>query len=81
MKSSSASTSARIFPPDASGQMPAPARRFRATARPAPIEDLGEELDLTDLLSDAAVKPVEAGRGTRPRTTAAVISTFDLGKP
>lgn len=38
------------FPPDASGQMPAP-----RGADPAPVEDLGEELDLTDLLADGAM--------------------------
>ena len=61
------------FSPDASGQMPAPAR---AAARkvPDPIEDLGEELDLTDLLSDATVKP--APKAQQPQMT----STLDLGR-
>jgi len=61
------------FPPDASGQMPAPARAAARHA-PEPIEDLGEELDLTDLLSDATVKP--APKAPQPQTT----STLDLGK-
>lgn len=62
------------FPPDASGQMPAPPRARHA---PAPIEDLGEELDLTDLLSDAAVKPAaEPARPPQPQMT----SAFDLGR-
>lgn len=67
------------FSPDASGQMPAPARASRHSA-PAPIEDLGEELDLTDLLSDAAVKPAkpaaEPARPPQPQMT----SAFDLGR-
>lgn len=47
------------FPPDASGQMPAPSR-VRA-AKAAPSDDLGEELDITDLLSDPLVKPAHEG--------------------
>ena len=51
------------FPPDASGQMPAPARAAPSRrGSPASGEDLGEELDLTDLLSDAAMKPVEPSK-------------------
>jgi type VI secretion system protein len=42
------------FPPDASGQLPIPPR---ARAVAASSDDLGEELDLTDLLSDPLVKP------------------------
>lgn len=45
------------FPPDASGQMPAPVRAAPRRGSPAPEVDLGEELDLTDLLTDAAMKP------------------------
>src|SRR5262245_24690169 len=50
------------FPPDASGQMPAPARSSPASRRnsPMPDMDLGEELDITDLLTDAAIKPAPA---------------------
>lgn len=44
------------FSPDASGQMPAPARKTARRGSPSPEVDLGEELDLTDLLSDAAMK-------------------------
>jgi type VI secretion system protein len=67
------------FPADATGQIPTPARVSRHGA-PAPIEDLGEELDLTDLLSDATVKPVkpaaEPARAPQPQ----MISTLDLGR-
>jgi type VI secretion system protein len=62
------------FSPDASGQMPAPPRGGRSA--PAPIEDLGEELDLTDLLSDASVKPATPARAPQPQMT----SAFDLGR-
>jgi len=45
------------FSPDASGQMPIPARA-KTDAKPATIgEDLGEELDITDLLSDPLIQP------------------------
>jgi type VI secretion system protein len=48
------------FPPDASGQMPAPPA-IRAKSAPAKKtnvgEDLGEELDITDLLSDPLIQP------------------------
>ena len=49
------------FPADASGQMPAPPRvRNKSHVRTAPRatdDDLGEELDLTDLISDSAIAP------------------------
>jgi type VI secretion system protein len=49
------------FSPDASGQIPAPPRvRNKSAARSAPKatdNDLGEELDLTDLISDSAIAP------------------------
>lgn len=51
------------FPPDASGQMPAPpAVRTKGASPKAPVvsEDLGEELDITDLLSDSLVQPAPA---------------------
>jgi type VI secretion system protein len=64
------------FPSDASGQMPAPARAARRRSS-APVDDLGEELDLTDLLSDANAKPAApAARPQQPQMT----SAFDLGK-
>ena len=44
------------FPPDASGQMPAPTR-IKAARSTSVAEDLGEELDITDLLSDPLVQP------------------------
>jgi len=40
------------FPPDASGQLPAPVR-VHPSKVPVLHEDLGEELDITDLLSDS----------------------------
>ena len=66
------------FPSDASGQMPAPARAATASRRgsPAPEVDLGEELDLTDLLSDAAMKPPESGKPAGALSTGA----FDINK-
>jgi len=54
------------FPSDATGQLPTPARVRNGSKPPvpAPTEDLGEELDITDLLGDSflmndppAVKP------------------------
>jgi type VI secretion system protein len=49
------------FSPDASGQIPAPPRvRNKSNVRTAPKatdNDLGEELDLTDLISDSAIAP------------------------
>lgn len=49
------------FAADASGQIPAPLRvRNRGGAKAAPRaaeEDLGEELDLTDLITDSAIAP------------------------
>lgn len=62
------------FPADASGQLPAPSRTARR--EPEPIEDLGEDLDLTDLLSDATVKPAGPARAPQPTMT----STLDLGR-
>lgn len=43
------------FPSDASGQIAVPARIRNAA--PKVEEDLGEELDLTDLISDSAIAP------------------------
>ncbi|HEY7641790.1 MAG TPA: type VI secretion system-associated FHA domain protein TagH [Steroidobacteraceae bacterium] len=49
------------FSPDASGQVPAPPRvRNKSNVRTAPKatdNDLGEELDLTDLITDSAIAP------------------------
>jgi type VI secretion system protein len=50
------------FPSDASGQMPVPpkvkAAAGKAAASKAPVgEDLGEELDITDLLNDPLIQP------------------------
>lgn len=50
------------FPPDSSGQMPVPppvrAKAASAAAKSSAIgDDLGEELDITDLLSDSLIQP------------------------
>jgi type VI secretion system protein len=50
------------FSPDASGQIPAPKRVRNApsaakAAAPKFDEDLGEELDITDLLSESSIRP------------------------
>jgi type VI secretion system protein len=47
------------FSPDASGQMPVPPKTKSAVAKSAaPVgDDLGEELDITDLLNDPLVQP------------------------
>ncbi|HEU4655834.1 MAG TPA: type VI secretion system-associated FHA domain protein TagH [Steroidobacteraceae bacterium] len=47
------------FPSDASGQLPAP-KRVRKAA-PTVGEDLGEELDITDLLSESAIRHAPPG--------------------
>jgi len=45
------------FSPDASGQMPVPPKAKAAAAKTSSIgDDLGEELDITDLLSDPLVQ-------------------------
>lgn len=52
------------FPPDASGQLPSPPiSRAKAPANKsaAVTEDLGEELDITDLLSDSLIQPASNG--------------------
>lgn len=61
------------FPSDASGQMRAPGRVPSRRGSPKPEQDLGEELDLTDLLTDAAMKPAET-----PKPAGA--GPLDLGK-
>jgi type VI secretion system protein len=48
------------FPPDASGQVPVPPRVRNKSVKTHPKatdNDLGEELDLTDLISDSAIAP------------------------
>jgi len=64
------------FPSDASGQMPAPARSPARRSTPAPEVDLGEELDLTDLLTDAAIKPAPAPASAGNSSP----SMFDINK-
>ena len=57
------------FSPDASGQMPAPAavppakKRAPAHKAAAIIEDLGEDLDITDLLSESAIQKLPVSHG------------------
>lgn len=71
------------FPSDASGQMPAPARSSSRRSSPAPEMDLGEELDLTDLLTDAAIKPAPAPASAPSAPSASAAggpSMFDLNK-
>jgi type VI secretion system protein len=74
------------FPSDASGQMPAPVRSSAARrGAPAPEVDLGEELDITDLLTDAAIKPAPAPTAAAPAPVAASAPTigpggFDINK-
>jgi type VI secretion system protein len=72
------------FPSDASGQLPVPPRAASAARRstPAPEMDLGEELDLTDLLTDAAFKPAPAPSNGSPVSAVggASPSMFDLNK-
>ncbi|MGH8186024.1 MAG: type VI secretion system-associated FHA domain protein TagH, partial [Steroidobacteraceae bacterium] len=49
------------FSPDASGQVPAPPRVRNPQAKREPVkqeEDLGEELDLTDLLSESSIRAI-----------------------
>lgn len=46
------------FPADASGQLPVP-KRVKDAPKSIIPDDLGEELDITDLLTDAPAKPVK----------------------
>ncbi|WP_129780466.1 type VI secretion system-associated FHA domain protein TagH [Peristeroidobacter soli] len=70
------------FPSDASGQLPVPAKVPSRRGSPVPeIMDLGEELDLTDLLTDAAIKPAPASTAAAPATAAAIgAGGFDINK-
>ncbi|MBL8269058.1 type VI secretion system-associated FHA domain protein TagH [Steroidobacter sp.] len=74
------------FPSDASGQMPAPARASsrRSSPAPTPEMDLGEELDLTDLLRDAAIKSPEPPNATPGAGPLSVLGqgagAFDINK-
>ena len=72
------------FSPDASGQIPAP-RRVRnaslgakataAAAAPKVVEDLGEELDITDLLSESLIQPALP---PPPRSVDPPMTSFEL---
>lgn len=64
------------FPPDASGQIPIP-KRVRHQPAPA-AEDLGEELDITDLLSESSLQPIPVL--SVPAQDAHAGDPFDLGK-
>jgi type VI secretion system protein len=67
------------FAADASGQIPAPPRvRNKSAVRTAPRatdNDLGEELDLTDLISDSAIAPAPI---LPPPRRASTSSSLDL---
>ena len=47
------------FPADASGQLPVPKRVKESAPKSIIPDDLGEELDITDLLTDAPAKPAK----------------------
>ena len=66
------------FSPDASGQLPAPprVRTGAKKAAAAPAEDLGEELDLTDLLSDSLI--TAGPQKAAPVPLAASAQPFDI---
>jgi type VI secretion system protein len=66
------------FPSDASGQIPTPVRVRNGSAAAAERveEDLGEELDLTDLLSDSAIAHAPAMPPRRSAVSAS--ASFDL---
>jgi type VI secretion system protein len=66
------------FSPDASGQLPAPPRLKPGRKTSAPVEDLGEELDLTDLLSDSLITAGPQKAAPAPLTAAA--EPFDINK-
>lgn len=65
------------FSPDASGQIPAPPRVRKAAMKLG--EDLGEELDITDLLSDSLVQSVAEPPPARAANSPAN-ELFDLSK-
>jgi type VI secretion system protein len=65
------------FPPDASGQIPIPSR-VRHT--PAHTEDLGEELDLADLLGGSAIQAAPPIPPSIPPKNPAPLEEFDLEK-
>jgi len=68
------------FSADASGQVPAPPRVRNANARREAVkqeEDLGEELDLTDLLSESSIRAIP---DPLPAPKRAAGSTLDLAR-
>lgn len=68
------------FSPDASGQIPAPPRVRQGAKKSSapPVEDLGEELDLTDLLSDSMITRGPQKAAPVPLTASA--QPFDINK-
>jgi type VI secretion system protein len=66
------------FPSDASGQIPAP-KRVRGAPKVSAPEDLGEELDLTDLLSESSIQPAPP-MPAPAKAAAGTNEPFDLGK-
>ncbi len=65
------------FSPDESGQLPIP-KRVRTASRASIVEDLGEELDITDLLTASSIQP--APPMPPPAKAANASEPFDLGK-
>jgi type VI secretion system protein len=63
------------FSPDASGQIPMPKRVRNGSSKPE--EDLGEELDITDLLSDALMAPAAAKPGASKQAVAPILLDLD----
>ncbi len=66
------------FPSDASGQIPAP-KRVRSAPKVSAPDDLGEELDLTDLLSESSIQPAPP-MPAPAKAAASANEPFDLGK-
>lgn len=66
------------FSPDESGQVPIP-KRVRNASKASIVEDLGEELDITDLLSESSIQPAPPIL-TEPARPASASEPFDLGK-
>jgi type VI secretion system protein len=66
------------FSPDASGQIPAPPR-VRNKGQPKFDEDLGEELDLTDLLSESSIRSIPDPFPAAPKRSV-MSGTLDLAQ-
>ena len=64
------------FSSDESGQLPIP-KRIRQARAPV-VEDLGEELDLTDLLSQSSIQPAPPMPQPAAKSAAASLATSDV---